>query len=115
MPATSWQARVARRVPRRTSDTVTSRQVKCNDVVHPQFCIQQTDTMYKGCLASTLVAQWYKQPSSVQEIMGSNPRIIQIFTFCFILIYTELYQDILIYPRLAILKVSQYIHVPAEI
>ena len=74
--------------------------------VHPQFCIQHTDNMYKRYIASTLVAQWYREPSTVQQIKGSNPVIMHFFTFYLfrlILRLTELYQDILVY--LAIHKV----------
>ena len=65
--------------------------------IHPQFCIQHTDTLYKREIASTLVAQWCREPSSVQEIKGSNPVIMQFFYILFIQTYTQLYQDILVY------------------
>ena len=67
------------------------------NVIHPQFCIQHTDTtdtLYKREIALTLVAQWYREPSSVQEIKGSNPVIIHFFTICLfrlILSYTRIY------------------------
>ena len=38
----------------------------------PRFCIQHTDTIYRVCSASTLVVQWYEQPCSMHEVLGSN-------------------------------------------
>jgi hypothetical protein len=42
----------------------------------PQFCIQQTDTVYRVCSASTLVVQWCELPCSMHKVVGSNPEII---------------------------------------
>ena len=61
------------------------------------------------CCVSKLVVQWHRQPSSVHEIMGLNPKIIHSLNFVlseFILTYTDIYQDIPIY--LAIRYISVY-------
>ena len=44
----------------------------------PQFCIQQTNTIYRVCSASTLVVQWYEEPFIMHKVLGSNPEIIFI-------------------------------------
>jgi hypothetical protein len=44
----------------------------------PQFFIQQTDTIYRVCSASTLVVQWYEEPFIMHKVLGSNPEIIFI-------------------------------------
>ncbi len=64
-PATSWPGRVARRAPRRMSDT--SRQVTYS----PQCRIEHTNTVHKHNVASTLVVQWLARPCGLHEIVSS--------------------------------------------
>ena len=65
----SWLGRVARLGLRRTSDT--SLQVTCipssqqSNLYHP-----------KVSRVSTLVVQWYEQPYSMHEVLGSNLQIV---------------------------------------
>ena len=76
-PATSWPGRVARRAPRRMSDT--SRKVTFS----AQCRITHTDTVHKHISVSTLVAQWSARPCSLHEIVSSNPEVIHYFANSF--------------------------------
>ncbi len=65
--------------------------------VYQQFDIGHTKTILWLIFSEALVVQWYRQPCSVFEIIGSNQNIMTMFCFCtywLVQRYPRLYWDI---------------------